>query len=108
MTENWEQVKDVKGGETGQGTSVIGLHKKILVDDQQGREAQVSSGDWWMGEPSMWMVAPRPGKWGGRSRRKERMNQCQRVKDGGEIGVRSWGERTEIQNTVETGGEGGG
>ena len=38
---------------------------------------------------NMWMVAPRPGKLGGRSGCKKRVNHCQRVKYGGAIEVRS-------------------
>ena len=64
MTGTWEQVKDGNGRETGNETAVIGLHKDILVNDHQGRESQASGGDRWMGEQSIWMVAPLPSKWG--------------------------------------------
>ena len=83
--------------------TVTGLRKEILGTSQQGRKYQTISGGRRVGAPSRWMVAPRPGDLGGVGRCKDRAKRHRRVKDV----VGPWG-RTEIHNTVEMGGAGGG
>ena len=72
------------------------------------REVQTSGGGRRVGALPRWMVSPCPGELGRRSGCKERSKRRLRLKYGVAIGVRSRGLGTEIHNTVETVGAGGG
>ena len=67
-TGTWVQVKDGKGGGTGQVTADKGSREGLLVTAQRGREAQTSGGGRRVAAPSRWTVDPRPGKLGGDKR----------------------------------------
>ena len=108
LTGTWAQVGDGKGGETGRGMAATGSREELLGDSQKGRESQTSGGGRRVGLPSRWIVAPCLGELGDRGGCKEISKRRQRVKYGEAIGFRSGGEKTAIQNTVETGGAVGG
>ena len=65
MIGTWAQFEDGERRATRQVTTVTGLNEELLVDSQQGREAQTSSGGRRVGALSRWMVSPRPGELGG-------------------------------------------
>ena len=77
------RLRTENGGKPHEGRQSQNSVRKSLWYPSKGgkRRRAVEYGGW--GGASRWMVAPRPGKLGGRSRCKDRVKRCQRVKGGG-------------------------